>query len=575
MYGTAITQKAKKPQQTHKVRTGYLRQIIEAIVCLTLAVILFRNFQIEGYMVTTGSMAPNLLGFHKRVNCPNCGQLFAFGVAFDQSVRSASANISPSLKQDSSKHKNNNISMNDFSFAEESTSPYVSCPNCGQDSIDISKVPRNHGDHLLVHKNAYQFHSPKRWEIIVFRNPQKPTEAYVKRVIGLPEEKIQIYAGDVLIDGKLVRKNLSIQKAVRIPVYDFDHQPRDIDTIPRWITHSENSPWTKTNEGFTLSPQEFSSKETEEHWLTYRHWIRSGGKHRTEILLPEVLKNWGEFKDHQNQLVYNSLKKKLICIGVMSPQNYKKLLIHWPGIKLEAAFSQLYRESHYSPITDFYGYNRLVENKETNLIRDIMLTAKIEHKNNEGQITIELSDGAKQYQCTLDMKEKRATLTSVSDHSILDSVPMDDFTLNGQFQFEYSLFDRQIIIAVNGRELFSPISLPLLEKHNSAPKARPIRISASGSIWKISQLTIHRDVYYTEKGQNQVFQLKKDEFYVLGDNSPISYDSRRWTNGAVHKKYFLGKPFIVHLPSKPARLKIGNKETYIRMPDFKRIRYIR
>ena len=48
---------------------------------------------------------------------------------------------------------------------------YASCPNCGQIDIDISPVPRNHGDQLLVHKSVFDFRRPRRWEPVVFRNP--------------------------------------------------------------------------------------------------------------------------------------------------------------------------------------------------------------------------------------------------------------------------------------------------------------------------------------------------------------------------------------------------------------------
>ena len=40
---------------------GGVRQLIDAAICLALAVILFRGFQVEGYMISTGSMAPTLL----------------------------------------------------------------------------------------------------------------------------------------------------------------------------------------------------------------------------------------------------------------------------------------------------------------------------------------------------------------------------------------------------------------------------------------------------------------------------------------------------------------------------------
>ena len=68
----------------------------------------------------------------------------------------------------------------------------------------------------------------------------------------------------------------------------------------------------------------------------------------------------------------------------------------------------------------------------------------------------------------------------------------------------------------------------------------------------IDQLRVYRDVYYTHPiGQSartrvdQPARLGADEYYVLGDNSPISEDSRTWAEGrAVDAKLLLGKPLV-------------------------------
>jgi hypothetical protein len=62
---------------------------------------------------------------------------------------------------------------------------------------------------------------------------------------------------------------------------------------------------------------------------------------------------------------------------------------------------------------------------------------------------------------------------------------------------------------------------------------------------------------------------------MLGDNSPVSSDSRCWPDGAVPERLLLGKPFVVHLPSRPGKLRIGDRMAYFRLPDFERMRPIR
>lgn len=45
-------------------------------------------------------------------------------------------------------------------------------------------------------------HSPRRGEVIVFHSPPDPSKDFVKRVIGLPGERVELQGGDVYIDGE-------------------------------------------------------------------------------------------------------------------------------------------------------------------------------------------------------------------------------------------------------------------------------------------------------------------------------------------------------------------------------------
>jgi signal peptidase I len=60
------------------------------------------------------------------------------------------------------------------------------------------------GQRLLINKVAYQFHEPERGDIIVFRHSDSKTD-YIKRIIGLPGDILEIKGGVVYINGsKLV-----------------------------------------------------------------------------------------------------------------------------------------------------------------------------------------------------------------------------------------------------------------------------------------------------------------------------------------------------------------------------------
>lgn len=56
-------------------------------------------------------------------------------------------------------------------------------------------------DQLIVDKMTYRFRDPKRYDIVVFPYQYQDNTYYIKRIIGLPGETVQILSGMVYIDG--------------------------------------------------------------------------------------------------------------------------------------------------------------------------------------------------------------------------------------------------------------------------------------------------------------------------------------------------------------------------------------
>ncbi|MEY8426143.1 signal peptidase I [Lachnospiraceae bacterium 46-15] len=63
------------------------------------------------------------------------------------------------------------------------------------------------GDNLIVDKISYRFTDPKRFDIIVFPYHYKEDTYYIKRIIGLPGETVQIRDGEIYIDGTLLEED--------------------------------------------------------------------------------------------------------------------------------------------------------------------------------------------------------------------------------------------------------------------------------------------------------------------------------------------------------------------------------
>ena len=58
------------------------------------------------------------------------------------------------------------------------------------------------GDRIFVDKLSYRFHPPERGDIIVFKYPLDRKKDFVKRLVGLPGDKIKIDSGKLIINGK-------------------------------------------------------------------------------------------------------------------------------------------------------------------------------------------------------------------------------------------------------------------------------------------------------------------------------------------------------------------------------------
>lgn len=57
------------------------------------------------------------------------------------------------------------------------------------------------GERLMVDKVTYRFREPKRGEIIVFRYPSDPRRRFIKRVIGLPGDQVEVRKHLVYVNG--------------------------------------------------------------------------------------------------------------------------------------------------------------------------------------------------------------------------------------------------------------------------------------------------------------------------------------------------------------------------------------
>lgn len=63
-----------------------------------------------------------------------------------------------------------------------------------------SMVPSfEHGEYLIIDEFSYHFRAPERGEVIVFRYPIDPSKFFIKRVVGLPKERLDISNDEIKV----------------------------------------------------------------------------------------------------------------------------------------------------------------------------------------------------------------------------------------------------------------------------------------------------------------------------------------------------------------------------------------
>ena len=473
-------------------RTGSgLRTFLDAALCLYIAVILFRTFELEGYIISTGSMAPSLLGFHKRIVCPSCGYHFPFGIPVDIPGAAADTTGSESLHE-GLPHRG-----------------ALRCPNCGQDAIDVRTFPPDYGDQLLVQKNAYEFRRPRRWEVVVLNGPVRPTPPFVKRIVGLPNEAVQIIDGDIYADGQICRKDLEQQLAVRIPVFDNDYLPNDPpDGLGDWVIEPAKSPWRCEGHGLRSMPATApastraatrvgraggSRSQREISWLAFHRWVRHGGTYRTEVAVEVLPQNVHVSHGAYPQLRYDPATRRFLLIGALDKAERDRLLVLNTDPKVRGGDRQIGTTARTTgrlrTTTDTTALS------DTGLVpmrvRDIMLECE-RHARLEAlaKCCLKSATVSRTYRLTIDPSPTgTAQLTVEGGSEPLRSAALPAIASHKPFALELSIFDRQVIAAIDGNLLFPACDCDLAHAEPprkplriGAPAAQPVRISGTESL---------------------------------------------------------------------------------------------
>jgi signal peptidase I len=231
-----------------------VRWIVGAALIGLLVLVGLRLWMIVGLSRTVRidgpSMAPAWLGGHYRVTCEDCGHAFACDAQSDPGGSAGQLAV---------------------------------CPNCGFKDNRLLRELLASGERVVIDHWPIVFHAPERGQVVAAADPDERGGFVVKRVAGLPGERLAIRRGDLYVSGRLVRKSLHELEAVRVLVHDNRHRPERTAGLPaRWKPARPTSGWYPALGGFRHEASRAVANERFD-WLEYHHWLMFASHSRTRL----------------------------------------------------------------------------------------------------------------------------------------------------------------------------------------------------------------------------------------------------------------------------------------------------
>jgi len=599
---------ASRPQQhaptrrTVKSIAENVKETLESIVVAFILAFVFRAFIVEAFVIPTGSMAVTLYGDQATNTCSTCGYEYARGIAAEE-VENAYRNPGHTIR--------------------------LRCPNCDTlfDHIPPDQIRRpDSGDRILVQKWLFgvggRVFGPNRWDVTVFKDPRDGTTNFIKRLVGLPGEVLEIIDGDIytvpieVLDAK--EPGLVAQlDALRQRVYELSQA--DQPPLPAHLAEAH--------------------QQVNRRLLPYLRIQRKTPRAQESL--------WFNVYNHDLLPTADSSGQPPPHVGWWPDPNQEAAARAWDTSQPEIAFASeddapLAIQFGGKPINDFvvYNYAGAVSRGPQGAydVGDLRLRFLWFPDAGNGSISLQMNRDRDTFVAELcrdgTLALERHGPGLPGKRQIIGQTRLDrPFSSGRAVRIEFTNVDYRVVLKANGKEVIASTEAqysPDLARglaisrrtHNEVTPTR-VRITARALHCRFRHLVLERDVYYRSAIQpqegardalngsitrnpyyrwpgwgtaGQPILLRPDrvvdgrhysgEYYMLGDNSSASKDSRLWWEIGPHLRHLdseyqvgtvpgdqlIGKAFFVYWPAgyRPAwAAGIGL------IPNFGRMRWIR
>lgn len=444
--------------------------LLEWLLVAFILALMFMTFAMQAFQIPTGSMAETLCGAHYRVRCCRCGYCFDIG------------NDAASYGQ-------------------------PRCPNCDYVQPLQTIGPVKNGDRIFVLKSIYQFFEPNRWDVVVFKNPTNPLDNYIKRLIALPGETVELVNGDVYINGQIQRKPPNVQKELWMPIFLQDHQP---------LASAEH----------------------------FNEFVEQGNDPKNQV--------WKPLFENEPNSAWNLQDKTVFTLADNAQTRH----------------TLVYMPNNPDDFKAFYGYNESSGHSFKPVVSDLMVNFYAKCDDPHGTIGASLEKYGVHYSARVEYRGAVIFEKTVNGQTTQLRTPiLFGGTEPGRFEkFEFANVDHLLVLHWGDQRFTYDLSADENFKPQDADDETPptVKLFAAGPS-QIRHIRLYRDTFYMgqETGairaaQGKLFALDTDEFFVCGDNSDNSYDSRLWQDkgngnngrvyrvGIVPRNYMMGKAVMVY-----------------------------
>jgi signal peptidase I len=584
-----------------------VRETVESIVIAFVLAFLFRTFEAEAFVIPTGSMAPTLQGMHKDVECAQCGYRYRASASSEgeeqlAQVYSELNHVERELRAAEEGARRVQLEIRKAQLATEARDSDVvtaTCPMCRYTMwVDRYPIPElrddpevaagmehesYNGDRILVSKFIYELGDPDRYDIVVFRYPGDAKTNYIKRMVGLPNESIRLEGGELHVrrpgeEGfQISRKPADKVWYMLHTVHDTDYQPKSL--IERnwplrwsiWPSEQGTNRWRTelVSDDAKTSRQVFEIEAGQPPaWVRYQHFVPSWddwqqlrhgplGPAEVAAIRPELITDF---------YAYNA--------GTMRKQGDRPELgqmgLHWVG--------------------------------------DLGVDAQVQVQSDSGVVLLDVVEAGQHFRCRIDVATGQAevTIPGVPGFSATAATPMRG---PGAYRLTWANIDDQLLLWVdeelvtfespaqyNAQQVFGHDGpLRPQSSDDDAGDLAPAGVGSDGAAVRVIRLRVLRDIYYiadkydprnfghggggpitdyasrdVPMSANQLrqllstpaqwsafsrrrsadFELGQGQYFVLGDNSPYSKDSRLWDTSPhyVERELLIGKALCIYWP---------------------------